>query len=86
MSKKTLFENIEDYKWIFPTWEDNKRIAADDVSDAIYFVAELLMSEAEAVEEKEPYATNTIRKLRDVAYYLQDMAGDSREIIVGNMD
>ena len=39
-----------------------------DVEDTINFVNELLEFQAQEIEETEPYATNTIRRLKDAAY------------------
>lgn len=39
-----------------------------EVYDAIQFVQDLLEFQARELEETEPYATNTIRRLRDSAH------------------
>lgn len=39
-----------------------------DVEDSIDFVNELLELQARELEETEPYAVNTIRRLKDAAY------------------
>ena len=39
-----------------------------DVEDTINFVNELLEFQAQEIEATEPYATNTIRRLKDAAY------------------
>lgn len=40
----------------------------DDITDALYFVQDLLDLEAKAIEESEPTATETIRRLCRAAY------------------
>ena len=47
--------------------EDNY-IFESEVVDAIQFVQDLLEFQAKELEENEPYATNTIKRLRDSAY------------------
>lgn len=39
-----------------------------EVEDTIDFVNDLLEFQAQELEETEPYATNTIRRLKDAAY------------------
>lgn len=65
-----------------------KKIMADnyifesEVDDAIQFVQDLLEFKAKELEENEPYATNTIRRLRDAAHEvweLQDYVMDALE-------
>ena len=55
-------------------------ILACEVEDAIYFIQELLDFQADEIEEKEPYATRSINRLREAArevdnllYYLEDV-------------
>lgn len=43
-------------------------IIACEVDDAIQFVQDLLEFQAKELEETEPYATNTIRRLYDAAH------------------
>ena len=53
-----------------------------EVADAIQFVQDLLEFEAKELEKNEPYATNTIRRLRDAAHEvweLQEYVEDARE-------
>ena len=47
---------------------DHNYIFGSEVDDAINFVNELLEFQAKELEENEPYATNTIKRLRDSAY------------------
>lgn len=65
-----------------------KKIMADnyifdpEVDDAIQFVQDLLEFQAKELEEKEPYAINTIRRLRDAAHEvweLQEYVEDAME-------
>lgn len=43
-------------------------ILSCEVEDSINFVRDLLELEAEELEEKEPYAKNTINRLKEAAY------------------
>ena len=42
----------------------------DDVSDAIYFVHDLIEAEVNATKEKEPYATRFIDRMTDAQHEL----------------
>ena len=44
-----------------------------EVDDAIQFVQDLLEFKAKEIEQNEPYATNTIRRLRDAAHEVWDL-------------
>jgi len=44
-----------------------------DWMDAIQFVQDLLEFHAQELEENEPYATNTIRRLRDAAHEVWEL-------------
>jgi hypothetical protein len=44
------------------------RIIDCEVEDAIIFVYELLNFQADKLEKTEPYAVNTIKKLREASY------------------
>lgn len=53
-----------------------------EVEDAIYFIQDLLESQANEIEETEPYATNSIRRLREASrevYGLLDYLEDVME-------
>ena len=53
-----------------------------EIDDAIQFVQDLLEFQAKEIEETEPYATKTIRRLRDSAYevwQLQEYVEDVME-------
>jgi hypothetical protein len=57
-------------------------IFESEVDDAIQFVQDLLEFKAKELEENEPYATNTIRRLRDAAHEvweLQEYVEDAME-------
>ena len=57
-------------------------IFSSEVDDAIQFVQDLLEFRAKELEKNEPYATNTIRRLRDAAHEvweLQDYVEDALE-------
>lgn len=47
-----------------------------DVTEALEFVQELLEAEADAIKAKEPWATNSIKKLNDAAYEVFGICGD----------
>lgn len=47
-----------------------------DISEALEFVHELLCAEADALKEREPYATNSIKKLNDAAYQVFEVCGE----------
>lgn len=72
MTKAELKKIMED-NYIFPS----------EVDDAIQFVQDLLEFQAKEIEQNEPYATKTIRRLRDSAYEvgnLLDYIEDIREV------
>lgn len=48
-------------------------IFESEVDDAIQFVQDLLEFKAKELEENEPYATNTIRRLRDSAHEVWEL-------------
>ena len=53
-----------------------------EVDDAIQFVQDLLEFKAKELEQNEPYATNTIRRLKDAAHEvweLQEYVEDALE-------
>ena len=51
-------------------------IVDSDVADALNFVQELLEAEADAIKEREPYATASIDRLNAAAYEVFDICGD----------
>lgn len=71
MTKADLHKIMEE-NYIFPS----------EVDDAIQFVQDLLEFQAKELEKNEPYATNTIRRLRDAArevWGLQEYVEDALE-------
>ena len=48
-------------------------IFESEVDDAIQFVQDLLEFQAKELEENEPYATNTIRRLKDAAHEVWEL-------------
>ena len=52
---------------IYKIMEDNS-IFPSEVDDAIRFVADLLEFCAKEIEENEPYATTSIRRLKEAAW------------------
>jgi hypothetical protein len=70
------------------TKSELKKIMSDnyifdsEIDDAIQFVQDLLEFQAKELEKNEPYAVNTIRRLRDAAHEvwgLQEYVEDSIE-------
>ena len=62
MTKAELYKIMgEDY--IFPS----------EVDDAIQFIQDLLEFKADELEKNEPYATKTIKRLRDAAHEVWDL-------------
>lgn len=51
-------------------------IVESDVVDALNFVHELLIAEADAIKESEPDATSSIARLEAAAYEVFDVCGD----------
>ena len=51
-------------------------IVNSDVVDALNFVRELLEAEADAIKEREPYATASIDRLNAAAYEVFDICCD----------
>ena len=71
MTKADL-DKIMKENYIFPA----------EVDDAIQFVQDLLEFQADEIEKNEPYATNSIRRLREAAHEvwgLQDYVMDALE-------
>ena len=69
---KAELKKIMEENYIFPS----------EVDDAIQFVQDLLEFKAKETEKNEPYATKTIRRLRDAAYdvwELQEYVEDATE-------
>ena len=69
---KAELHNIMEENYIF----------LSEVDDAIQFVQDLLEFKAKELEQNEPYATNTIRRLRDAAHEvweLQEYIEDAME-------
>lgn len=69
---KAELKKIMEENYIFPS----------EVDDVIQFVQDLLEFKAKELEENEPYATNTIRRLRDAAdevWELQEYVEDALE-------
>ena len=60
---KAELDKIMKENYIFPS----------EVDDAIQFVQDLLEFEADEIEKNEPYATNSIRRLRDAAHEVWDL-------------
>jgi hypothetical protein len=52
---------------------DNYIFFESEVSDSIQFVQDLLEFKAKELEKNEPYATNTIRRLRDAAHEVWEL-------------
>ena len=48
-------------------------ILACEVEDAIYFVRDLLESQADELKENEPYATRSIQRIEEAAREVSDL-------------
>lgn len=47
-----------------------------DITDAFNMVSDILTAEADAIKEKEPYATASINRLETAAYEVFSVCGD----------
>lgn len=47
-----------------------------DITDAFNMVSDILTAEADAIKEKEPYATASINRLETTAYEVFSVCGD----------
>ena len=63
MKKEVLMRIVRDHNLTI--------IDGHDIENAIGFVAELLMAEADYIESSEPYATNTIERYRQAAFTVE---------------
>lgn len=68
MSKETYQKIVSRYASLLLT--------EDDAVDALDFAHDLLNAEADAIKEKEPYATRTVDELESAAFRLNDLASD----------
>lgn len=60
-------------KEIFKSIVEDNNILPFEVNDSIYFVSDLLEAEAQYLEQTEPYATNSITKLRNASHAVSDL-------------
>ena len=58
-------------------------IFESDLEGIFDFCSILLEERAKEIEEKEPYATNTIRRYKDAAYHVFDLMDYVEEILKG---
>ena len=56
-------------------------ILSCEVEDAIYFVRDLLESQADELRENEPYATKSINRLEEAAREVGDLLYDLADIV-----
>lgn len=56
-------------------------ILACEVEDAIYFVRDLLESQADELRENEPYATKSIDRLEEAAREVVDLLYDLADVM-----
>lgn len=54
---------------------------SSDACDAFWFVHDILVAEADATEQKEPYATRTINTLKQASLELMYMFGEVEVMI-----
>lgn len=58
-------------------------ILACEVEDAIYFVRDLLESQADELRENEPYATKAIQRIETVAREVSDLLDYLEDVMEG---
>lgn len=58
-------------------------ILAYEVEDAIYFVRDLLESQADDLKVNEPYATKSINRLEEAAREVGDLLYDLADVMEG---
>lgn len=63
---------LEEIKSKYPTLV----LMDDDIADAFNMVSDILTAEADAIKEKEPYATASISRLEAAAYEVFSVCGD----------
>ena len=63
---------LEEIKSKYPTLV----LMDDDIADAFNMVSDILTAEADAIKEKEPYATAYISRLEAAAYEVFSVCGD----------
>ena len=63
---------LEEIKSKYPTLV----LMDDDIADAFNMVSDILTAEADAIKEKEPYATASISRLEAAAYEVFSICGD----------
>lgn len=52
-----------------------------EIDDICNFISEIFEAKAKELEENEPYAVNTIRRYKDVAYEVFNLINDLEEIL-----
>ena len=63
---------LEEIKSKYPTLV----LMDDDIADAFNMVSDILTAEADAIKEKEPYATASLNRLEAAAYEVFSVCGD----------
>jgi hypothetical protein len=58
-------------------------VLACEVEDAIYFVRDLLESQADELKVNEPYATKSINRLEEAAREVGDLLYDLADVMEG---
>lgn len=58
-------------------------ILACEVEDAIYFVRDLLESQADELKENEPYATRSIQRIEEAAREVSDLLDYLEDVMEG---
>lgn len=58
-------------------------ILACEVEDAIYFIRDLLESQADELRENEPYATKTIQRIETAAREVSDLLDYLENVMEG---
>lgn len=70
MRRKEI-EKIMEEHWVFEC----------DIENTFYFVEDVLNAFADEIEKNEPYATNSIRELRNAAMCVSNCSCDVQEVM-----
>ena len=71
------------YKEKFKEIMKENNILACEVEDAIYFVRDLLESQADELKENEPYATRSIQRIEEAAREVSDLLDYLEDVMEG---
>lgn len=83
ITKEALRKILENHKWtVSASLKTDPEMVADDIMNFGAFFNDLLHAEAEAIAEKEPYATMTIADYHSAAQSIWDIANEVYDLIV----